>query len=99
MPLSTALKGMNSQRVTCGDDARQRGFADAGRAPEDERLELVALDLDAEGFAGSEDVLLADEVFEGFGAHALGQGAAGEIGGGGAGVKEAHRSALWRWAS
>ena len=64
---------MNSQWVDAGDDAGERGFAGAGRAPENDGAEFVALDLAAQGLAGAEDVLLADVIFEALGAHALGQ--------------------------
>ncbi len=66
-----------------GDDLGQRGLADAGRAPEDERAGVVALDLHAKGFAGAENVLLPDELVERAGAHALGKraGAVGFVAG------------------
>ena len=73
MPLSTALKGMNSQRVIARDQLGQRGLADARRSPENDRGQLVALDLAAQRLAGAEDVLLADEIFQALGPHALGQ--------------------------
>ena len=56
-----------------GDDFGEGGFADAGRAPEDHGGGVVALDLDAERLAGGEEMLLADELIEGAGAHALGE--------------------------
>ena len=101
MPLSTALKGMNSQRVSVGDQLGQSGFADAGRPPQNDRGEFVALDLAAQGLAGAEDVVLADVVFEAARAHALGQRALGAGGFRGRGVVEqAHGwSILWRRAS
>ena len=58
-----------------GDDLGESGLANAGRSPEDERAGVVSLDLDAEGFAGAEDVLLSDKLIESAGAHALGEGA------------------------
>ena len=36
------------------DDLRQRSLAGAGRAPEDERTGIVALDLSAQRFAGTD---------------------------------------------
>ena len=55
------------------DDARQRGLADARRSPENERRQLIALDLRAQRLARAEDVLLPGEVVERFGTHAVGQ--------------------------
>ena len=55
------------------NDARQRGLADAGRSPEDDGAELVALDLDAQRLARAEDVLLADELIERRRTHPFGQ--------------------------
>ena len=56
-----------------GDDFGEGGFADAGRAPEDHGGGVVALDLHAERLAGPEEMLLAEELVEGAGAHALGE--------------------------
>ena len=65
-----------------GDDFGEGGFADAGRSPEDHGGGVVVLDLDAEGFAGGDEVLLTGVFGEGAGAHALGQGrGAGAAGG------------------
>ena len=55
------------------DQARQRRFADPGRAPQNQRLQLIALDLDAQRLSRREDVLLADEAFPGLGPHAFGE--------------------------
>ena len=86
-------------RGEVGDDLGEGGFADAGRAPEDERGGVVVFDLQAEGFAGSEEVGLAEELVEGAGAHALGERGALERGVGGGvevGGEEAHeRRAQW----
>ncbi len=84
-----------------GDDFGEGGFADAGRAPEDHRRGVVAIDLDAERFAGAEEMLLAEELVERVGAHALGErGGDGSSLVGGRG-EEAHRwtpsSSLRRW--
>ena len=57
-----------------GDDLGQGGFADAGRAEEDDRGDAVGLDGAAEELAGAEDVLLAGVFLEGAGAHAGGEG-------------------------
>ena len=46
------------------DDLRERGLADAGRAPEDHRGDLVALDQAAKYFARANQVRLAGELFE-----------------------------------
>jgi hypothetical protein len=80
MPLRTAE---NSRKVALrgfGDDFGERGFADAGRTPEDHGGGVVVLDLDAEGFAGADEVLLAGVFGEIAGAHALGE--RGALGGG-----------------
>ena len=61
MPLKTALKGMKSHCVMRATSLRQRGLAYAGRSPQDERTEFVALDLLAQRLAGPEDVLLPDD--------------------------------------
>ena len=101
MPARTALKGMKSARVSVRDQARERGFADAGRSPQDERLQLVALDLNAQRFSGREDVLLADETFPGVGTHALGQRTLAFIleRFERRGIEQAHGTFLWRRAS
>ena len=78
------------------DDLGEGGFADAWRAPEDHGIGIVALDLNAEGLAGAEEVLLAEELVEGAGAHSLGEGrgdCAG-VAGFGCGVEEAHEVAF-----
>lgn len=56
-----------------GDDLRQGGFADAGRAVEDEALESVGLDHPPEELAGADKVLLSDEFVESARAHTLSQ--------------------------
>ena len=56
-----------------GDDFGERGFADAGRAPEDHGGWVVVLDLDAEGFAWADEVLLTGVFCEVAGAHAFGE--------------------------
>src|SRR6267378_6404035 len=73
-----------------GDEARDSGFAAAGRAPEEHRGEVVGFDLNAEGFAGAEEFFLADEFVEGAGTHALGEGLEGR---GGLGFGEAREKA------
>ena len=55
------------------DQACERGFSRAGRSPQDHRLKLIAFDLRPQRLARSENVLLADEVFQALGPHALGQ--------------------------
>ncbi len=52
---------------------RERGFADARRTPQNDRTELIALDLHAQRLARSQDVLLADEFLERVRTHALGE--------------------------
>ena len=56
-----------------GDDFGERGFAGAGRAPEDHGGGIVALDLNTQGLAGADKMFLADELFEGARAHAVGE--------------------------
>src|SRR5262249_34882874 len=48
-------------------------FSDPGRSPQNDRRKLVTLDLRTEWFARPEDMFLADEVFEFFRPHALGE--------------------------
>ena len=60
-----------------GDDPRERRLAAAGRAPEEHRAELVALDLRAQRLAGAEQLFLADEFVERLRAHAVGERPAG----------------------
>ncbi len=63
------------------DDARQRRLAAAGRAPEDERGDLVGLDGAAEQAARADEVCLAHELVEGPWPQASGQrGARRQVG-------------------
>src|ERR1017187_7684942 len=62
------------------DNFRERSFARAGRAPEDERTGVVARDLGAKGFAGTDQVFLAGKLLERARAHAVRQ-RAGAVGG------------------
>ena len=55
------------------DDAGERRLAGAGRAPENDRLQEIALDGFAQRLAGREQLLLADELVERARAHPLGQ--------------------------
>ena len=55
------------------DDLRQRGLAGAGRPPEDERADVVALDLGAQRLARADQVLLADVFIERARTHAVGE--------------------------
>ena len=59
---------------------RQRGLAGAGRPPEDERADIVALDLRAQRLARTDQVLLADEFIERPRTHAVGQRASAVAG-------------------
>ena len=54
-----------------GYDLGQSGFAHSGRAPEDHRAGVVALDLHAQGLAGTDQMLLPHEFFQTAGPHAL----------------------------
>ena len=106
MPLSTALKGMNSQCVTRAISFASVVLPTPGGPQRMIERQLIALDLPAQRLAGAEDVLLADVIFERSGTHALGQRtlarsrripAARER----SGVEQAHErsSVLWRRAS
>src|SRR6185369_1926396 len=55
------------------DDLRQRGFAGAGRPPEDEGANIVALNLRAQRLAGADKMLLPDEFIERARTHAVSQ--------------------------
>jgi len=55
-----------------GDDARQRRLAGAGRSPQDDRLQEVALDCLAQRLAGSKNVVLTDDLIEGTRANPFG---------------------------
>ena len=59
--------------VTFGDDPRERRLAGAGRSPEDDRLQQVALDRVAQRRARAEQLLLADELVERARPHPLGE--------------------------
>ncbi len=71
---------------------RERGFADARRSPQDDRTELIALDLHPQRLARSQDMLLADKLFERLRTHALGQRALAVVFQAGQGIrfKQAH---------
>ena len=56
-----------------GDDLRQRGLAGARRSPEDERTGVVALDLRAQGLAGTDQLFLPGKFFERARTHAVRQ--------------------------
>ena len=73
MPASTALKATKCACGRLGDQARERGLAGAGRAPEDDRLQQVALDGLAQRLPGRQQILLADELVERARPHALGE--------------------------
>ncbi len=63
------------------DEARERGLAGSGRAPENDRLQAVVIDGLAQGTTGAEQHLLADELVERPRAHPLGE-RRGRAGGG-----------------
>ena len=56
-----------------GNDLGEGGLAGAGRAPEDHRRGVIALDLHAQRLARPDQVLLANEFIERARAHAVGQ--------------------------
>src|SRR5271155_8448 len=82
LPAGGAGDSMNSRFGLVRDDLRERGFAGAGRSPEDERASVVALDLRVEGLAGTDQVFLAGVLLERARTHAVGQraGAVGCVG-------------------
>ncbi len=56
-----------------GDDLRQRSLAGAGRPPEDQRAQVVALNLRPQRLAWRDQMLLPDELIERARTHAVGQ--------------------------
>lgn len=54
-----------------GHEPRERGFADAGRAPENHRMRLAGLERDAQWFRRPEQMLLTDDVVDGARAQAF----------------------------
>ena len=52
---------------------RERGLSDARRPPQDNRTELIALDLHPQRLARPQNVLLADKFLQRLRTHALGQ--------------------------
>src|SRR5438045_109470 len=56
-----------------GDDLRQSGFANSRRTPKNDGTGIITVDLEAQRFAGSEDVLLAHEFFQRSRTHAISQ--------------------------
>ena len=73
MPASTALKGRNSLFEMRAIICARVVFPTPGRSPENKRGKLIALDLRAQGFAGTEDMLLPREAVERIGPHAFGE--------------------------
>ena len=93
MPLSTALKGMNSQRVARAIRWASVVLPTPGRPPQNDRGQLVALDLAAQRLAGTENVLLPDVVFQACAGACARRAAAGlsvRLGLGRRGIEEAH---------
>jgi hypothetical protein len=72
-------RGERDERAVggAGDQVRDGGLAAARRPPEDDGEGAVARDELAQGRPGGEQVALADELVEGPGAHAYGQGRVG----------------------
>ena len=58
---------------TVGHQARQRGFANAGRAPQNAAVRLTRLKRNTQRHVGPQQMLLADHLTEIFGPQALGQ--------------------------
>ena len=63
-----------------GHQARQRRLADAGRPPEDHRVQPARLEGDAQRLAGAEQVLLADHLVERLRPQPLGERRGGRVG-------------------
>ncbi len=63
-----------------GEDACQRGLADAGRSPQDHGVRHLRLDRHAQWLAGADQVLLADDVVERARAQRFGQRLVGFFG-------------------
>ena len=63
-PEKIALICTNSQAGLVGEQPRHRGLAGAGRAPEDQRAERVALQHAGQRAVGTEQMVLADHVGE-----------------------------------
>jgi hypothetical protein len=55
------------------DDVRQRRFAGAGRAPQDQRRHAIFLDHVAQQLALAQELLLAHDFFQRLRTHAVGQ--------------------------
>src|SRR5580692_5797469 len=72
MPVSTAENSMNSAFVM-RDDLCQSGLARPRRAPEDERANIVALQLGAQRLPGRNQMLLANKLIERPRTHAVGK--------------------------
>ena len=75
MPARTALNGTKCAWVMSAIDAGERRLARAGRAPEDDRLQQVALDGLAQWLSRCEYLFLAHHVVERARPHPLGQAA------------------------
>ena len=88
----------HESRGRVGDDARERRLAGAGRPPEDDRLQQVALDRLAQRLAGREQILLADELIEGARPHPLGQRASAPVGGSGC-RRRVRASMRFQWSA
>ena len=73
MPDEHRAERHESRLRRVGDEARERGLAGARRAPEDDRLQQVALDRLAQRLARAEQLLLADELVERARPHPLGE--------------------------
>ena len=62
------------------DNPGERGLAGAGRAPQDDRLKQVAFDRLAQRLAGTEDLVLTDDLIERSWTYALGERCPGRAG-------------------
>jgi hypothetical protein len=102
IPARTALNDDELGAGEVGDEARQGRLAGARRAPEDDRLEQIPLDHLAQRSAGTDDLVLSDDLVQGARAHALGQRDGPRVHGLRGNIEQAHTVSThsrWRAAS
>ena len=74
--LDAAEHGAEGDELAAGharNQFRQRGLAHARRAPENNRRQLIALNLPPQRLLRPQNMLLADVIFQALRTHALGQ--------------------------
>jgi hypothetical protein len=82
MPGKHRAEGDEPRPRRLGNQPGERRLAGARRTPQDDRSKAVVLDGLAQGLAGRENVLLADELVEARRTHAFSEGSAGRGRGG-----------------